>query len=185
MRIFRIIFIFLLLCGCCYLKYLTDPFIEVPNFYKVNENLYRGGQPKNRDAWIRLKKIGIKTVINFTLSPCPKFLKDLEFKCVHIPLSIYEFPKDQNIIKFLDTVTSKENFPVFVYCKHGRDRTGFMIAIYRIIVEGVSIKQAYREALKFGFWPYRGVLKNYLHQIKDREYYKNNRWFRKNLSPES
>jgi len=178
----KIFFIFLfLLSGCSYLSYLKDPFLKIPNFHKVNENIYRGGEPKDQKAWLYLKNLGIKTVINLTNSPCQKFLDEMGLKCVNIPLSIYKFPEDEKIIKFLDTVTSQKNLPVFIYCKSGRDRTGLMVAIYRIIVEGKSIKEAYKEMLKFGFWPYRGVLKDYLHQIKDRQYYKENRWRKKSF----
>ena len=36
---------------------------DLPNFYKVNENLYRGGQP-SETGFAELKRIGIKTVID-------------------------------------------------------------------------------------------------------------------------
>jgi len=45
-----------------------------------------------------------------------------------------------------------------------------MISVYRVIVEHKGPKEAYREAIDHGFWPYRGevVLKDYIHQLKDR-----------------
>ena len=36
---------------------------QLPNFYKVNDALYRGGQPKP-GGWDLLEQLGIKTVIN-------------------------------------------------------------------------------------------------------------------------
>ena len=35
----------------------------IPNLHQVNEHIYRGGQPAP-DAWQRLAKMGIKTVID-------------------------------------------------------------------------------------------------------------------------
>ena len=38
--------------------------------------------------------------------------------------------------------------PVFVHCKHGADRTGTMVAFYRILFEGWSKDEAIREMKK-------------------------------------
>ena len=39
----------------------------------------------------------------------------------------------------------------FVHCTHGQDRTGLIIAIYRLTKCGWSKKKAQREMLKLGF----------------------------------
>jgi len=41
--------------------------------------------------------------------------------------------------------------PVLVHCQHGEDRTGLVIAAYRVRVCGWSKEQAWSEALKFGY----------------------------------
>lgn len=45
---------------------------------------------------------------------------------------------------------------VLVHCLHGEDRTGMVIAAYRMIVEGWSADQATKEMLSMGFhkWAY-------------------------------
>jgi hypothetical protein len=43
--------------------------------------------------------------------------------------------------------------------------------MYKVIVSGSTIKQAYKEAKNLGFWPYYGEaeLKNFIHQLKDKQ----------------
>ena len=53
----------LFISGCAYLGYLKDPFVDIPNFYQVDDILYRGGQPK-QEGLKRLRSLGIRTVIS-------------------------------------------------------------------------------------------------------------------------
>jgi len=182
--------------GCAYLKYLKDPFVDIPNFHQVNpvrnkaqspqataisngvnKGLYRGGRP-NEEGWIRLKEIGIKTVVDLcgkdeNATKEKKLMSKLGIDFVNIPLSVYKEPTEQQVLKFLNIVTDKQRQPVFVHCDSGRDRTGAMIAMYRVVVCGWSIKQAYNEAKSLGFWPYHGdaELKRFIHQLKDKKIY--------------
>ncbi|MCM8823192.1 MAG: tyrosine-protein phosphatase [Candidatus Omnitrophica bacterium] len=165
----------LLISGCAYLTYIHDPFVDIPNFYKVNDYIYRGGYPKHK-GYIYLKSLGIKTIVNFSGQNKrffyeQKITHDYGFNFVHIPLSIYSEPEDEKVIKFFETILNPKLQPVFVHCTNGRDRTGVMIAVYRVVVEGRGVKESYKEALRYGFWPYRGevVLKKYILQLKDRK----------------
>ncbi len=166
-----------ILCGCAYLGYLKDPFVDIPNFYQVDEILYRGGQP-NQEGWNKLKSLGIKTVISLRGKDGEslqeeELVKSLGMQFYNLPMSVYKRPTDKQVIAFLEIILTKDNQPVFVHCSSGRDRTGAMIAMYRVLVSGLTIKQAYNEAKRFGFWPYRGdaELKNFIHQLKDKKIY--------------
>ena len=50
----------------------------------------------------------------------------------------------------LAIINDPANQPVFVHCKHGADRTGTVVAIYRITHDGWSSEQALHEAKKYG-----------------------------------
>jgi protein tyrosine/serine phosphatase len=41
--------------------------------------------------------------------------------------------------------------PVLVHCQHGQDRTGLVIAAYRVRIMGWSKDQSMNEALAFGY----------------------------------
>ena len=165
------------ICGCAYLGYLKDPFVDIPNFYQVDDILYRGGQP-SQEGLNKLVSLGIKTVISLRGANEEqlqeiKLVKVLGMNFYNLPMSIYERPSDDQVLTFLEIVLTKDNQPVFLHCTSGRDRTGAMVAMYRVLVSGLTIKQAYKEAKRLGFWPYRGEaeLKNFIHQLKDKRIY--------------
>lgn len=167
----------LFICGCAYIGYLKDPFVDIPNFYQVDAILYRGGQP-NQEGLKKLKSLGIKTIIslNEENERLPQEKEQVEIMGMdfyHLPMSVYKRPSDEQVLGFLDIILNKDNQPAFVHCTSGRDRTGAMIAMYRVVVSGLTIKQAYKEAKRLGFWPYRGEaeLKNFIHQLKDKRIY--------------
>ena len=164
--------------GCAYARYAEDPFQDIPAFYKVNDNLYRGGRP-DMNGLMRLSDMGIKTIVSFQAEDDRGKNEEIMAEAMgirnfyRIPLSVDEAPTDYQVLSFLSIVTDKSKQPVFIHCESGRDRTGVMIALYRVVVEGWTIKEAYNEAKQLGFWPYHGdaELKKFLHQLKDKEIY--------------
>jgi protein tyrosine/serine phosphatase len=60
-------------------------------------------------------------------------------------------PKDQDVLTFLRIVTDKASQPVLVHCAQGSDRTGMMVAIYRIVVQGWSKEDALKEMVDGGY----------------------------------
>jgi protein tyrosine/serine phosphatase len=48
-------------------------------------------------------------------------------------------------------MTDPEAQPVFVHCMHGEDRTGIVLAVYRMDVDGWSNAEAEAEMQAFGF----------------------------------
>ncbi len=175
--------IILILCvsflpGCVYSGYLKDPFSDIPNLSRVNPQLYRGGEPK-KTGWEKLKSLGIKSIVNLEEkgpgdSNEKLTAESLEIKVYYLPLSLYTVPSEEQVLMFLGIVLTPENQPVFIHCNNGRDRTGVMIAMYRVIVDGWTIKNAYGEATSLGYWPYYGEdapLKKFIHQLKDKKIY--------------
>jgi len=128
---------------------------ELPRFHKVNDTLYRGGMPDG-DGFALLKDMGIKTVINFRNEDDERALVEkLAMNYVHIPLTASRGISDYSIQEFFKVVKNPENHPVFVHCQRGADRTGAMMAFYRIAFEKWDPERAYREARDIGLrWWY-------------------------------
>ena len=100
----KIIFVLLFLgiflnINCAHLSYIKDPFVDIPNFSKVDDTLYRGGQPTEEGMEI-LKKTGIKTIINLRnpgedLDREKKQAEIMGIEVIDIPLSVYKIPEDE------------------------------------------------------------------------------------------
>lgn len=121
-----------------------------PNLHKVSDLLYRGAQP-TAEGMPALKELGVKTIVNLRAFHSDRDeIGELALSYEHIPM-IAVFPNKDDMIRFLQIVTDETRTPVFVHCQHGADRTGVMIAIYRIVVQGWSKANAIDEMTNGGF----------------------------------
>jgi len=124
----------------------------ISNFAEVTPHLYRGAQPE-RSGLESLAKMGINTVVDVRLTGADKESKDakkLGMDFVTLPWHCL-FPKDDTIAKFLTYVREHPDKKIFVHCRYGDDRTGMMIAAYRMAVEGWTADDARKEMNAFGF----------------------------------
>jgi tyrosine-protein phosphatase SIW14 len=122
------------------------------NFAEVTPMLYRGGQPHGVGLQ-SLVHMGINTIIDVRLTGNSKEgaeAKKLGMDFVSLPWHCL-FPKDDEIAKFLAYLREHPDKKVFVHCRYGDDRTGMMIAAYRMAVEGWSAADARKEMDAFGF----------------------------------
>ncbi len=129
--------------------------IDLPgcgNLYKVSDTLYRGEQP-TAEGFKELQKLGIKTVVNLrSLHSDRDELEGASLTYEHIRMEAWD-PEQDEIEAFLKIVTNPNKQPVFVHCQHGADRTGTMVAIYRVVIEGWDTEKAIDEMRNgpFGF----------------------------------
>lgn len=121
----------------------------LPNFYKVSDDLYRGAQPTARGLK-GLGEFGVKTVVNLREEHSDQDNLSPGIGYVPIPMSPMK-PKEEDVVRFLKVVTDRKRVPVFLHCARGADRTGFMAAAYRIVVQGWSREDAVREMREGGF----------------------------------
>ncbi|MDR0775178.1 MAG: dual specificity protein phosphatase family protein [Azonexus sp.] len=129
------------------------------NLYQITPWLYRSTQPEQSDAaW--LKKLGIRTIINFRANHKDEDVLDLTgVKLVSIPIDTWNIG-DEQIISALHAIEeAKQEGPVLIHCLHGADRTGTVAAMYRILEQGWTREQALRE-LKQGNYGFRAMWVN-------------------------
>jgi len=155
---------------------------DLPNFNRVNDTLYRGGQPTPRGLK-SLKQLGIKTIINLRDDDDRARAEQNDavaegFRYFNLPLDRYGRPSDKQVAAILSIINAADNQPVFVHCHRGADRTGTIIAIYRIDHDGWSSEKAKEEAKSFGmgFWQTR--MKDYVS-----DYYRRKTGGTENTSP--
>jgi protein tyrosine/serine phosphatase len=125
----------------------------IKNFGKINENYYRGSQPTS-DELKQLKTLGIKTVIDLRKDSEPEEPQDVRaagMQYFNIPLKASRPATAEQTNYFLKLVSDPQNWPVYVHCKGGRHRTGALTAVYRIVHDGWTADQAYREMENYDF----------------------------------
>tara|TARA_R110002073_G_scaffold93036_2_gene217624 strand:- start:11 stop:604 length:594 start_codon:yes stop_codon:yes gene_type:complete len=124
------------------------------NVARITDKLYRGAQPTEQ-GYQQLKDMGIKTVISFRRfndSRAEVEAAGLEFVRIPIYASIGSNPPtDEQLQLFFDTVLDPEKQPVFMHCKHGKDRTGMMAGLFRIERQCWTNQEAIDEMQAFGY----------------------------------
>jgi tyrosine-protein phosphatase SIW14 len=126
----------------------------LPNFHKVSEDLYRGAQP-DRAGFEELEKMGVKTVVNLRSFHTDRwFIRGLDLHYYHLWLKAWH-PEAEDISQFFKIYTLakiKGELPIFIHCMSGKDRTGAMVALFRVRIMGWSKEDAIKEMMddKFG-----------------------------------
>lgn len=139
---------------------------ELPNFHQVNEKLFRGGQP-GPGGFELLNRLGIRTVVNLRDDDDREAQEEFDveqagLRYFNIPLGRLGRPDDKEIEQVLSIINNPENQPVFIHCAQGSDRTGVVIAIYRISQDGWTGEQAKTEAKRYGLKPWQLRKKDYI-----------------------
>ncbi|MGO8794680.1 MAG: fused DSP-PTPase phosphatase/NAD kinase-like protein [Candidatus Sulfotelmatobacter sp.] len=123
----------------------------MPNFGEVTPKLYRGGLINN-DGLKAIAKLGVKIVVDTRADNKTEEqeARSLGMEYVAIPWRC-PWPKDEVFARFLKLLQENKDKKVFVHCRLGDDRTGMMIAAYRMANEGWTPEEAMTEMRSFGF----------------------------------
>ncbi len=125
----------------------------IDRFARMDTDVYRGASP-TEEGLRALAREHIKTLICLRDEvPYEKAAQELGFRIEHIPLPVFDTPKRETILRFLEIATDPSAKPVFFHCRYGEERTGIMAAVYRMQVQGWSEEMALAEMKDFGFSP--------------------------------
>ena len=157
--------------GPCSLDFPHDsnptPIIDedICNFHQVDADLYRGARPRP-SAYAKLVLLGIRTIINLEESEYAErekaAIKELNGDLKREQrINFISFPIDQIEIaatgvpheglQDLFHQIKKAQKPIFIHCYHGKDRTGAIVALYRMRRREKSYDEAYTEANHYRF----------------------------------
>jgi tyrosine-protein phosphatase SIW14 len=140
---------------------------NLPNFHKVDDQVYRGGQPTS-EGFKSLADLGIKTVIDLRLigehsqADEQKIVTGLGMRYVSIPMHGMETPKDNQVAAVQALFNDTSSGPVFVHCKRGADRTGAVVAVYRISHDRWDNQRALSEAKSNGMSFFERAIQHYI-----------------------
>ena len=134
---------------------------HIPNFHQVDDHILRGGQP-SAEAWPDLATFGVETVIDLRREDEHSTTAEAQavaaagMKYFNVPMKGVVEPTNEQITRVLALLNSGSI--VFVHCKRGSDRTGAVIACYRIEHDRWDHKRALNEAKSLGMaWGQMGL----------------------------
>lgn len=138
-------------------------FLEgVGNFHKVDDQVYRGAQP-TAEGFRSLAKLGIKIVVDLRevgdrSRGEEKAVTADGMRYVPIPMNGMHAPSGAAVARVLDLLEDRSIGPVFVHCRRGADRTGSVIACYRVEHDHWQNDKALAEARSLGMsWMEKGM----------------------------
>ncbi len=128
-------------------------FPSIPNFSRLNDQFFVGGQPPMEDL-SRLKAKGIRAIVNLR-HPAEYNAVEEEAKAKELGLRYFNIPvnpndlQDSQVEQFLSITSDRHNLPVFIHCTMGvRVATFWMIR--RVLVDSWKIEDAETEAQNMG-----------------------------------
>lgn len=133
----------------------VQPGLEgVHNLWSVAPGLYRAGQP-TRQGFAGLADFGVVTVISLrqTVSDTPLAAgTGLILQRIPIKSRLVGESRGERLVHAMRALRKgMEAGPVLVHCHHGADRTGAIIALWRMLYDGWSRQQALDELVLGGF----------------------------------
>jgi tyrosine-protein phosphatase SIW14 len=136
----------------------TSTRIAVPgvdNLFQVNTSLFRGAQPSELGLE-QLKKLGVTVIVNLrergqVVDTERNQAEALGLRYVSIPVDTWAPPTNGQVAQFLTMLQSSPGDKFFVHCHLGRDRTGVMVAAYRVAEQHWTAGQAIHEMESVGF----------------------------------
>jgi rhodanese-related sulfurtransferase len=143
----------------------------IVNFHVVDavesQAMYRGAQPNDESQWAFLHDLGVTTVLKlneyvgaqstaeeerlaakkYGIRVVPVFVPPEDFP--H-NLNPFAAPSDTELKAALEVMEDPRNRPLYIHCSHGRDRTGLLVALYRIRQNNYCKDKAFAEMKTLG-----------------------------------
>jgi len=140
----------------------------------IEQRLYRGGQPASCGELEYLKSIGVRSILKLNDRGSPIDAEE-KARAAAIGMTVRSFAFDAATIGETSTcsdvgealrfLADERNWPLYVHCTAGKDRTGYMVGLYERLILKKSTEEILAELHRFG---HRGARSLAMPQI-DRE----------------
>ena len=134
-------------------------------FYRITPELYRSGQPNSLEMK-ELEAMGIRSVLNLRQHHTDNDeARGTALMLYHIRMRAGNI-QDEEVAEALHIINTAPK-PILVHCWHGSDRTGTIIALYRILYESWSKEAALEELMRPEFGHHKRIYANIPTYIRD------------------
>lgn len=121
------------------------------NLHQVAAGVYRCAQPDAQALAAMQQALGLRTVLNLRHHHDDKDeAKGLPLTLVAVPLDAWE-ADEPALVRAVVALMDPARRPILVHCQHGADRTGLVVALYRVAAEGWTREAAAAEMIDGGF----------------------------------
>lgn len=121
---------------------------QFTNLYRINDSIYRSEQP-SKAGMAYLDSIGIRSLLSVRSKSDSVLAREMKFSVYHVSMKPDSFTHD-DVVRAL-AVLARSPKPIAVHCSRGADRTGLVIAAYRIVYGGWTKEQAIDEMRNGGY----------------------------------
>jgi protein tyrosine phosphatase (PTP) superfamily phosphohydrolase (DUF442 family) len=147
-------------------------YVELPRFQQVSERLYRGAQPR-AGGIDKLRELGINTVINLRGASNRTRAEEAEARAVglnyyNVSLPNWGRPQESRVAHIMALINAQDSGRIFIHCRDGVDRTGMIVALYRMTHDGWSADRALAEADRSGMRRTQFWMRDYTEDYGDR-----------------
>ncbi len=137
---------------------------QLQNLYKVSDKLYRSEQPGGQE-FKDISMLGIGEVLNLREYHSDNDeAEGLDLRLHQIKINAGDISEDQ-VIASLEIIQNSQS-PILVHCWHGSDRTGAIVASYRVVIDGWSKEKAIDELVNGGYGYHKNIYPNVVDLIQ-------------------
>jgi tyrosine-protein phosphatase SIW14 len=157
---------FLVACGGSQVDASDDSQdVTTPPIELVSPGVYRGPRP-TAGTLSQLKALGVHNVLDLEdttsiVNAERKSVQALGMSFVSEPMSGFWTPSDSEVNTIEAFMANSSNYPIFVHCEHGQDRTGLIVGLFRVETQHWTPAAAYKEMLAKGFHQILFLLNHY------------------------